>query len=76
MSSGTWVEFHRTEIISSNIDPKIFKGRPVIQYSFGEKQLIMFKIYDANLRFKEDDYIGSAKCKLGDVIIYGQVSKE
>eukprot|EP01087_Luapelamoeba_hula_P007490 TRINITY_DN1839_c0_g1_i1.p1 TRINITY_DN1839_c0_g1~~TRINITY_DN1839_c0_g1_i1.p1 ORF type:complete len:899 (-),score=122.24 TRINITY_DN1839_c0_g1_i1:13-2649(-) len=69
-TEADWREMGRTEIIWDNLDPKFI--RPfVFDYHFHKIQPIRFDVYNINDEkgpLSRQDFVGSAECRLGEVL--------
>lgn len=68
-----WYEFHRTESITNCHDPD-FAAKVKMAYRFEEQQHLLFEIYDIDsnsTRLQDHDFLGRAKCTLGQIISSG-----
>ena len=70
---GTWKEILRTECVKNTLHPK-FTRKLQISYYFEEQQNLKFEMYDIDCKSNQlnaHDYIGSAICTLGQIVIGG-----
>nr|XP_046256062.1 copine-4 isoform X2 [Scatophagus argus] len=77
-SHGQWIEVDRTEVIRSCVNPtysKVF----TLDFYFEEVQRLRFELYDINNSshngLREDDFLGSVECTLGQIVSQRKLSK-
>ena len=70
-------EKHKTEVVGDNMNPS-FTQRPIVPYTFEQKQIVVFKLFDANLKKVQvrDTNLGYAECSLGELVTRGKVSMD
>lgn len=75
LGDPSWVEFHRTEVISNTHDPD-FVAKVQLSYRFEEQQPLKFEVYDSDSSsssLDRHDFLGAAACSLGQIISNGKV---
>ncbi|KAM8827038.1 copine-4 isoform X1 [Synchiropus splendidus] len=76
-SHGQWMEVDRTEVIRSCVNPTFSKVF-TLDFYFEEVQRLRFELLDCNSShngLKEDDFLGSVECTLGQIISQRKLSK-
>ncbi|KAM9782612.1 copine-4 [Neosynchiropus ocellatus] len=76
-SHGQWMEVDRTEVIRSCVNPTFSKVF-TLDFYFEEVQRLRFELLDCNSSHngvKEDDFLGSVECTLGQIISQRKLSK-
>jgi hypothetical protein len=67
---NTWVEVGRTEMIRDTLDPE-FQKKFVVDYSFEERQVVKFEIYDwdnESNHLSAQDFLGRCEATLGTIV--------
>ena len=75
-STGTWKELLRTECIKHTLNPQ-FTRKAQISYCFEEQQYLKFEMYHIDKksnRLKDHDFIGTATCRLSQIIGGGGIT--
>ena len=68
--AGRWVEVGRTERVKDTVNPE-WQHKFVLEYSFEERQVIKFEIYDWDVKgaqLEEQDFLGRVETTLGQVV--------
>jgi len=72
LSSSTWTEYHKTEVIKDDLNPK-FANKPLLPISFTEKYYLMFKLFDYN-KNSADRALGHIEVNVEELLSQGSVS--
>ena len=70
---GNWFEIGRTEMIKDSLNPA-WEKRFVVDYSFEERQMVKFEIYDFDSqsnRLNSHDFLGRCEAPLGSIVSSG-----
>ncbi|TEA29238.1 hypothetical protein DBR06_SOUSAS14810052 [Sousa chinensis] len=76
-SDEQWVEVERTEVLRSCSSP-VFSRVLALEYFFEEKQPLQFHVFDAEdgaTSPRNDTFLGSTECTLGQVVSQTKVTK-
>lgn len=72
--NGQWFELGRTEMIKDTLSP-VWVKKFVVDYSFEERQLVKFEIYDWDSdsnRLNAHDFLGRCQTSLGTIVSASQ----
>ncbi|KAM9645964.1 LOW QUALITY PROTEIN: copine-6 [Trichechus inunguis] len=76
-SDEQWIEVERTEVLRSCSSP-VFSRVLALEYFFEEKQPLQFHVFDAEdgaTSPRNDTFLGSAECTLGQIVSQTKVTK-
>uniref|UniRef100_G3RXW2 Copine-6 n=1 Tax=Gorilla gorilla gorilla TaxID=9595 RepID=G3RXW2_GORGO len=76
-SDEQWVEVERTEVLRSCSSP-VFSRVLALEYFFEEKQPLQFHVFDAEdgaTSPRNDTFLGSTECTLGQIVSQTKVTK-
>uniref|UniRef100_A0A8B9XK28 Copine 6 n=1 Tax=Bos mutus grunniens TaxID=30521 RepID=A0A8B9XK28_BOSMU len=76
-SDEQWVEVERTEVLRSCSSP-VFSRVLALEYFFEEKQPLQFHVFDAedgSTSPRNDTFLGSTECTLGQIVSQTKVTK-
>lgn len=74
--NNDWVELDRTEVVKNSVNPDWVK-KFVVNYSFEERQPLMFEVYDSDgksKKFKDSAKLGNVVTTLGQLVNFGTMN--